>query len=100
MPTPISDAFIRLWIFPRTKQVSTGHFFALPSVGPSFQIPCSIKKQDTPDGATESEQQGFVADIFLSGKYRNVWFPSSREPATVRRTSAFRMFKSLISFRQ
>ena len=61
MPTPVSGAFISLWILPRTKKVSTGHFFTLPAVGPSFRILCcSANKNSRPKAAfLLAEQQGF-----------------------------------------
>ena len=35
-------------IFPRTKKVSTGHFFTFASLRPSFQIPRPISKESPP----------------------------------------------------
>ena len=50
MPTSVPDVFISPWILPRTKKVSTGHFFT-PVCGlvPSFRIhphPLPIRKPD------------------------------------------------------
>ena len=50
MLTPVPGAFIQLWILPRTKQVSTGHLFALPTVRPSFRIPLHKQKEGHPKG--------------------------------------------------
>ena len=34
------------WNLPRTKQVSTGHLFTPPAVGPAFRFPCGYKKKN------------------------------------------------------
>ena len=38
-PTSQRDAFFAPWIFPRPKEMSPGHFLALPKARPAFQIP-------------------------------------------------------------
>ena len=69
LPTPVPGAFIRLWILPRTKKVSTGHFFALPPVGPSFRIPAAhLKKRGTPMGCPafwRSSRDSNPGDTFM-----------------------------------
>ena len=50
MPTPVPGAFIRQWILPRPKKVSTGHFFAPATLWPAFRIPPSAKKDPHPLG--------------------------------------------------
>ncbi len=40
----LPDASVSRGIFPRPKQVSTGHLFTLPASRPAFQIPPSIKR--------------------------------------------------------
>ena len=44
-----------------SKKVSTGHFFALLAVGPSFQIPPHHQKSPTPSwgGTFLAEEKGF-----------------------------------------
>ena len=41
MPTPVPDAFMRIWILPRPKKHATGMFFTLPPVGPASSNPYS-----------------------------------------------------------
>ena len=49
MPTSVPDAFMRIWILPRPKKVSTGHFFTPLTVGPASSNPCCLpKKRRTP----------------------------------------------------
>ena len=48
MFTPVPGASIRLWILPRTKKVSTGHFVTPASLGPAFRIPLTLRQQKQP----------------------------------------------------
>ena len=47
--TPIAGASENTWTLPRSKKVSTGHFFALPLVGPTFRVPANISKKQIPE---------------------------------------------------
>ena len=61
-----------LWTLPRTKKVSTGHFFALPLVGPSFRVPSlevRNKREDT--------LMGILSFIWYAGRDSN---PQPSEP--------------------
>ena len=44
--TSLQDASGYLWILPRPKKVSTGHFFTPPAVGPASSNPYSAPKRN------------------------------------------------------
>ena len=77
----LSDASANSWTLPRTKKVSTGHFFTHPPGGPSFRVPRYIKKSRYPNGyldflvrrkGLEPPTYWFVASHSIQLSYRRI----------------------------